>query len=255
MSTLFASVVVGVDGTPSSLAALAQARRLAADGARLVAVSVVEEHLAAHAGAGAPAVAAQLAKEAEAAAARSRELTEGMPGAEAVVVKGRAVETLCRLAQERDADLVAVGNHGHGRLTTILVGSVSGEVLRAATRSVLFARLGDGDAFTRVVAGVDGSAVSLAALARARAVAAAAGVPLRIVAARGGKGIDAAALAAVDGVETVDAGPVDALLAGAGPDDLIVVGSRGLHGMKALGSVSERVAHKAQCSVLVVREG
>jgi nucleotide-binding universal stress UspA family protein len=34
--------------------------------------------------------------------------------------------------------------------------------------------------------------------------------------------------------------------------DLIVVGSRGLHGIRALGSVSERVAHRAHCSVLVV---
>jgi nucleotide-binding universal stress UspA family protein len=31
------------------------------------------------------------------------------------------------------------------------------------------------------------------------------------------------------------------------------VGSRGLHGLRALGSVSERVAHDASCSVLVVR--
>jgi nucleotide-binding universal stress UspA family protein len=45
--------------------------------------------------------------------------------------------------------------------------------------------------------------------------------------------------------------PVDAL-ADAGAD-LIVVGSRGLHGVRALGSVSERVAHWARCSVLVVR--
>ncbi len=34
--------------------------------------------------------------------------------------------------------------------------------------------------------------------------------------------------------------------------DLLVVGSRGLHGAKALGSVSERVAHAAASSVLVV---
>ena len=36
--------------------------------------------------------------------------------------------------------------------------------------------------------------------------------------------------------------------------DLVVVGSRGLHGLKALGSVSERVAHQARCSTIVVRE-
>ena len=35
--------------------------------------------------------------------------------------------------------------------------------------------------------------------------------------------------------------------------DLLVVGNRGLHGLRALGSVAERVAHQAACSVLVVR--
>ena len=35
--------------------------------------------------------------------------------------------------------------------------------------------------------------------------------------------------------------------------DLIVVGSRGLHGLRALGSVSERVAYGAKASVLVAR--
>jgi nucleotide-binding universal stress UspA family protein len=34
--------------------------------------------------------------------------------------------------------------------------------------------------------------------------------------------------------------------------DLVVLGSRGLHGIRALGSVSERVAHHGLCSVLVV---
>jgi nucleotide-binding universal stress UspA family protein len=35
--------------------------------------------------------------------------------------------------------------------------------------------------------------------------------------------------------------------------DLLVLGSRGLHGLRALGSISEQVAHRATCSVLVVR--
>jgi nucleotide-binding universal stress UspA family protein len=34
---------------------------------------------------------------------------------------------------------------------------------------------------------------------------------------------------------------------------LAVVGSRGLSGVKALGSVSERIAHACECSVLVAR--
>jgi nucleotide-binding universal stress UspA family protein len=34
---------------------------------------------------------------------------------------------------------------------------------------------------------------------------------------------------------------------------LIVIGSRGRSGLAALGSVSERVVHHADCSVLIVR--
>ena len=37
--------------------------------------------------------------------------------------------------------------------------------------------------------------------------------------------------------------------------DLLVLGSRGLTGVHALGSVSERAAHRAGCSVLVIRSG
>jgi nucleotide-binding universal stress UspA family protein len=51
----------------------------------------------------------------------------------------------------------------------------------------------------------------------------------------------------------VDDDPVHALVAASAESDLIVVGSRGLHGVKALGSVSERVAHQATCSTLIFR--
>jgi nucleotide-binding universal stress UspA family protein len=36
---------------------------------------------------------------------------------------------------------------------------------------------------------------------------------------------------------------------------LIVIGRRGLKGVRALGSVSEQVVHRAPCSVLVVPAG
>jgi nucleotide-binding universal stress UspA family protein len=54
-------------------------------------------------------------------------------------------------------------------------------------------------------------------------------------------------------VLTADAHPAQALVEASREADLLVVGSRGLRGLKALGSVSERVAHEASCSVLVVR--
>jgi nucleotide-binding universal stress UspA family protein len=36
--------------------------------------------------------------------------------------------------------------------------------------------------------------------------------------------------------------------------DLVVVGSRGVHGLSTIASVSERVAHQAHCTALVVHE-
>jgi nucleotide-binding universal stress UspA family protein len=54
-------------------------------------------------------------------------------------------------------------------------------------------------------------------------------------------------------VELDEGPPVEVLLTAAEGADLLVVGSRGLHGVSALGSVSERVAHGARCSVLVAR--
>jgi nucleotide-binding universal stress UspA family protein len=48
--------------------------------------------------------------------------------------------------------------------------------------------------------------------------------------------------------------PLDALATASAETDLLVVGSRGLHGIRALGSISERIGHLAHSSVLVIRE-
>jgi nucleotide-binding universal stress UspA family protein len=47
--------------------------------------------------------------------------------------------------------------------------------------------------------------------------------------------------------------PVQTLVDSVTSSDLLVVGSRHLLGVRALASVSERAAHQAPCSVLVVR--
>jgi len=54
-------------------------------------------------------------------------------------------------------------------------------------------------------------------------------------------------------VEELEGKPVDELTVLSERADLVVVGSRGLKGLRALGSVSERVAHRAHSPVLVVR--
>ena len=73
--------------------------------------------------------------------------------------------------------------------------------------------------------------------------------PLRVIAADSGKPIDLDALAHVSDAQQVQAPPVDSLVAAAEQADLVVLGSRGLHGLDSLGSVSERVAHRVRCSV------
>jgi nucleotide-binding universal stress UspA family protein len=47
-------------------------------------------------------------------------------------------------------------------------------------------------------------------------------------------------------------GPVTVSVANAGDASLVVMGSRRLEGLRAMGSVSRRVAHQARCSVLLV---
>ena len=118
---------------------------------------------------------------------------------------------------------------------------------------------GEDASFPRsVVVGYDGSEQAAAAVRAAVEISHRTDAPLDALCARGGKEVDVEALQAsltalAPGVSLTveDEDPVHALVsAGA---DLVVVGNRGLHGMKSLGSVSERVAHKADCSVLVVR--
>ena len=76
---------------------------------------------------------------------------------------------------------------------------------------------------------------------------------IRTVIARGGDSFLAGARLTDPTVEEHDGNPIDVLTVLSEHADLVVVGSRGLHGIRALGSVSERVAHQAHSPVLVVR--
>ena len=76
---------------------------------------------------------------------------------------------------------------------------------------------------------------------------------VRLLAAKGGKRIDADELGKLGDVELDERRPVEALVAASERSDLVLVGCRGLHGLASLGSVSERVAHRAVSPVLVVR--
>ena len=106
-----------------------------------------------------------------------------------------------------------------------------------------------------IVVGVDGSRSSEAAFEVASRLAPRLGSTVRAVAATKEPFVDLeAAREVAPGLETLDETAVHALHVLSEETDLIVVGSRGLSGIRALGSISERIAHEARCSVLVVRE-
>ena len=85
-----------------------------------------------------------------------------------------------------------------------------------------------------------------------REVAVRFGATLRVVAAGDSAGVESDRLEGLR-VDRDERDALEALRAVSRESDLLVVGSRGLHGLRALGSVSERIGHEAACSVLVVR--
>jgi nucleotide-binding universal stress UspA family protein len=172
------------------------------------------------------------------------------------VVRGLAWRVLVDEAEAERATLIAIGSHGQGRARGILVGSTATELIHKAPCAVLVARRTPATFPRRIVVGIDGSAQSAAAYAAARSIAERFGAMLWPVVAHGGKGVDKRLVSLIVDYHHEDSPdhPVRALVAAAAEADLVVVGSRGLHGLSALGSVSERVAHRARCSTLIVRE-
>jgi nucleotide-binding universal stress UspA family protein len=248
----FERVLVGNDGSAGAMGALRLARRLASADAEFLALTVAETHHAVHAGMDAVTWDQRLRADAEAARlAADREL-RGTAHGEARSLTGHAAQALVAAIEEFRADLVAIGSHGHSRAAGIVLGSVATRLIHDAPCSVLIAReqLEIEDFPRSIVVGIDTSPTSLEAKAVAEALAARTGASVRRLTATGGKPVPENA--------TVDAeldsrSAVDALVDASRSCDLLVVGSRGLHGLAALGSVAERVAHKAECSVLVVR--
>ena len=71
-----------------------------------------------------------------------------------VAVAGRAGDTITSMAEQFDAELIVIGSRGHGVLETMLLGSVSSEVIDLAHVPVLVAR---GRRIRRIVFAWDGS--------------------------------------------------------------------------------------------------
>jgi nucleotide-binding universal stress UspA family protein len=185
------------------------------------------------------------------------------------VVPGPKAKGLLELATHDAATLICIGSHGRSRLSGAIRGSVASNALHSAPCSVLIARqrpqperAGEATAALRVfpdtvVCGVDGSPGSQRAVEVTQDIAARVGCSVRYVAAEDGNDVvlsDVAKQVPTRGELTIEPGrPIDVLLEASQMTDLLVLGSRGLGGARAIGSVSERVAHDADSSVLVVR--
>jgi nucleotide-binding universal stress UspA family protein len=252
-SGVFDRIVCGIDGTPESLEAVRQARALACEDSTLCLFHAVDLAPALAVAWAAPAAASSMTIGAREALDEAAEL---VPGASTRSVDGPPVACLLEEIEREGATLVAVGTHGTPRAEGILLGATTTRMLHEAPCSVLVTRAPDeGDFVPRsIVVGVDGSDESACAAAAALEIGSRLGASVAGLTALGGKDVHLdTARTLVPDLRVEDRSPVDALVAGAEGVDLVVVGSRGLHGLRSLGSVSERVAHRARCSVLVVR--
>jgi nucleotide-binding universal stress UspA family protein len=166
-------------------------------------------------------------------------------------------------------DLLVLGGHIHSRAEGMWLGSTAADALHAGSVPVLVARpVPGGRALAqRVLVAASGGAGDRHAAEIAAAIAARGDGSVTIVHVEGPHGATVRrelALAASDAIARTGTEPVVATVRGRVPDaivatadeleaTLLVLGSRGLAGTRALASVSERVGAAAGCSVLVLR--
>lgn len=255
--SVFSRVLVGIDGSEESREAARQAAILV-DGELTLLASYDVAPAIGGTGRGVPDYLDEDLQRTAATDALERAREDAAVGSPTgKIVRGRPADALISEVEREQDTLLVVGSHGLGRLAGFVLGSTATEVIHKAPCSVLVARRAseNGGFPKRIVVGVDGSSESVDAYAVARRLSERFNAELWPVVAHGGETVDRALIDSVVDSRREDAPdePVAALLAAAADADLLVVGSRGLHGLKALGSVSERLAHRAHSSVLVVR--
>ncbi len=208
------------------------------------------------------------------------------------VVRGRAADAIADEAAAWDATLVVAGSRGRGALAATVLGSVSEEIADTAPAPVLVART---HPIRTVVLGTDGSACATRAAAVLASLPLDPGVVVHVVTVidvmwpiavgitptlygeamafhteleeqtreeAGRTSGEVASRLRLAGFKAeshvVSGNPGWELVAAAEKlgADLVVVGSRGLTGVRrlVLGSVARRVVRHAHCSVLVVRD-
>jgi len=259
---VFASILCAIDGSRGSRAAINQAVCLCEPGARLRFVAV---HREVGSGPGAQADLSEMHARAvldEAASiARGDKLETSVS-----LLRGAGSSDLLR-AEAADHDLLVAGCHGGSRNGGTVLGGTAAELAQGAEVPLLIARRTiDADDFPQsVLLATDGSDGSTAPTRVATRLAKARGSALRLVFVPDGRRAERyrevlkqqALIELVTGSSpklAEDSGHVADRIceeARGYRASMIVIGRRGMGGVKVLGSVSERVLQRAQCSVLV----
>jgi len=171
------------------------------------------------------------------------------------------------LTQSTEHDLLAIGSHGGSRFGGMMLGSTATQIAHQAQVPLLVARRSSGeDDFPRqILLASDGSPGSWTAARAATRLAIARGSELKVLFVPDGhperyrelfKQVTAIErlTGSTPAFADVPGEPATRIVEAARADgsSLIAIGKRGLRGIKALGSTSERVVHRAPCSVLVV---
>jgi nucleotide-binding universal stress UspA family protein len=278
------AVVVGVDGSPSSDAAVEWAATYAAMSSRPLVVASAAGRPSAGDVIGTNPVEARQRRRTTARQAidhalrRVRRVSPRLHVDETTPMQD-AREMLVDLSEQ--AAMVVVGTRGHGGVTALLLGSVSAAVVDHAHCPVAVVRPSE-DREEAVRVGVSGDGSDRAALELAAELASVLGRPLRLVhawstgepLAEAGSPAQRAEVrerhqrlvaeataglaekypdVAID-TDLVDATPARALVDASAASDVVVVGSRGKTGVGVyLGSVSRWVVEHAQCTVVVAR--
>ena len=147
--TVYDRVVVGSDGSPSALYAVARAHEIAAAAeARIVVVSAYEPNGGARPQETADGRKLLFGEDAAREAMRKAvaELTsDRIRAVEQVVVPGKPAEALLRVAAENPATLIVVGNRGLGARAGEVLGSVPAEIVRNAVCDVTVIQTAEAD--------------------------------------------------------------------------------------------------------------
>jgi nucleotide-binding universal stress UspA family protein len=207
------------------------------------------------------------------AAGTAKRLAARWPSTKGVVVRGDPAEQIIVRAKRENADLILLGSRGLSDIRGFLLGSVSHKVATYAPCSVLVVK-GSRPAIAKWLLAVDGSPPSEAAMRwvarhwrheglRGTALYVwdyplpphPASLPLQMVADRYGEPLRRAGFEMTDRVVMGHAAEQIVKAARRSRVDLVVIGSRGLTGLRRmwLGGVSHQVVKHSPASVLVVR--